>query len=138
MSGQRVMRSSRGLTGAVALGGLLLGVPAHGHHSFAAYYHEDQEVVVDGVITEVQFRAPHAWVHVATIDASGRAIQVAAEWSNPSRLERDGISRDTLQVDDRVRIWGSPSRNPDNRMHLKRIARSRDGFQWTGGRRRTR
>jgi hypothetical protein len=49
----------------------------------------------------------------------------------PSQLERDGITRQTLRVGDSVRIWGSPSRNPnENRSRLKPIERRADGWEW--------
>jgi hypothetical protein len=75
------------------------------------------------------------WVHVRAQDA-GRERAYAAEWANPSRLERDGMTRETLRVADVVRIWGSPSRNAtDGRIHLKRILRPADGWEWKSGRR---
>ena len=50
-----------------------------------------------------------------------------------SRLERDGITARTLKAGDIVRIWASPSRNPnDNRIHLKRIERRSDRWKWGG------
>jgi hypothetical protein len=101
------------------------------HHSFAAYYFEDQLVEIEGPISSVEFKAPHVWVHVAARDAAGKERTYSAEWANPSRLERDGITRETLKVDDMVHVWGAPSRNAsDNRMHLKRIHRASDGWQW--------
>jgi hypothetical protein len=112
-------------------------VAASGHHSFAAYYFEDQSIEIEGDIVEVQFKAPHTWVHLNTRDASGAVKRYAAEWANPSRLERDGMTRDTLKVSDVVRIWGSPSRDPnDGRIHLKRILRPSDGWEWRPARRR--
>ena len=112
-------------------------VAASGHHSFAAYYFEDQSIEIEGDIAEVQFKAPHTWVHVNTRDASGTVKRYAAEWANPSRLEREGMTKDTLKVADVVRIWGSPSRDPnDGRIHLKRIMRPSDGWEWRPARRR--
>jgi hypothetical protein len=61
----------------------------------------------------------------------------SADWSNPNRLSRDGISHDTLKVGDRVVITGSPGRTPgENRIHLKQIERPADGWRWSRGRRR--
>ena len=114
-----------------------LSVAASGHHSFAAYYFEDQSIQIQGDIVEVQFKAPHTWVHVNTRDESGKEKRYAAEWANPSRLEREGMTKDTLKVADVVRIWGSPSRDPnDGRIHLKRILRPSDGWEWSPARRR--
>jgi uncharacterized protein DUF6152 len=53
-----------------------------------------------GRISGVEFKAPHVWVHVAARDAAGKESNDSAEWANPSRLERDGITRETLKVDD--------------------------------------
>ena len=111
-------------------------VAASGHHSFAAYYFEDQSIQIEGEIVEVQFKAPHTWVHVTAREPSGSEKRYAAEWANPSRLERDGMTKDTLKVSDVVRIWGSPSRDPsDGRIHLKRIMRPSDGWEWKPRRR---
>jgi hypothetical protein len=109
------------------------------HHSFAAYYFEDDMIEIEGPIVEVQFRAPHIWVHLQAADTFGKQHTYAAEWANPSRLEREGITKDTLKPYDVVRIWGSPSRNPtDYKVHLKRIQRPRDGWEWKPQRRDTR
>ena len=115
-----------------------LSVPVSGHHSFAAYYFEDQSIEIQGEIVELQFKAPHTWVHVRAQDTGGGKERIYAdEWANPSRLEREGMTKDTLRVADVVRIWGSPSRDPnDGRIHLKRILRPSDGWEWKQARRR--
>ena len=127
-------------TRALSIAALLtlgLTVSANGHHSFAAYYFEDQSIEIEGNIADVQFKSPHTWVHVVSRDDSGKEKRYAAEWANPRRLERDGMTKDTLKVADVVRIWGSPSRDPnDGRIHLKRILRPSDGWEWKQARRR--
>jgi hypothetical protein len=116
---------------------LLVGVPAAGHHSFAAYYFEDQSVTIEGVVVGFDYAAPHAWVHLMAPDASGTVRRYSAEWSNPRRLARDGVERDTLRAGDRVRITGSPGRiATEYKIHLKGIERPADGWQWGGSRRR--
>ena len=126
-------------TRTLAIGAFIaLGLTAavSGHHSFATFYFEDQSIQIEGAIVEVQFKSPHVWLHVRAQDTAGNARTYAAEWANPRRLERDGMTRDTLRVADVVRVWGSPSRDPnDGRMHLKRILRPSDGWEWKSGRR---
>jgi hypothetical protein len=49
------------------------------------------------------------------------------------------MTKETLRVADFVQIWGSPSRDPnDNRIHLKRILRPSDGWEWRPQRRGSR
>jgi hypothetical protein len=110
---------------------LLAGAPLLAHHSFSEYYLEQDTIEVEGRVVEFQLQNPHAWVHIVTDEAFGPQRRYAAEWASRSRLQDDGIKRDSLQQGDQVRIWASPNRNPnDNRIRLKRIERRRDGWQW--------
>jgi hypothetical protein len=122
-----------------AVAAVILGAPgaAGAHHSFSAYYFEDQSTTVEGDVVEFEYKAPHAWVRLAVVDATGRSQIYAAEWSNPNRLARDSVQRDTLRPGDRVRITGSPGRDErERRLHLKRIERPADGWHWANQRRR--
>ena len=115
----------------LALAVVLGGVPLLAHHSFATLYLEQDTIEVEGDVIEFQYQNPHAWVHILGRDPFGRERHYAAEWASRSRLERDGIKKDTLRAGDTVRIWASPNRNPtDDRIRLKRIERRRDRWQW--------
>jgi hypothetical protein len=125
------MANARLLTFVLVFVAAGLSVTISGHHSFAAYYFEDQMIDIEGAVSEFELKSPHAWLHVATRDTAGKERIYSAEWANPTRLERDGITKDTLKVDDVVKVWGSPSRTPtDNKLHLKRIQRASDGWEW--------
>ena len=107
-----------------------------GHHSFAAHYFEEQSVTVQGTLLEFEYRAPHAWVHLSVTDDGGAVRRYSAEWSNPNRLSREGITKETLKAGDQLIVTGSPGRNAnENRIHLKRIERPTDGWNWRGRRR---
>lgn len=113
------------------------GTAVSAHHSFSAYYFEDQSVTLQGDVVEFEFRAPHAWVRFNVLDGEGRASVYGAEWANPSRLSRDGVTKDSLKPGDVVKITGSPGRKDADRvMHLKRIERPSDGWSWLGRQRR--
>lgn len=115
---------------------LAFGPLASAHHSFPAFYFEDQSVTLEGTLVEFDYAAPHAWVHFSVTDEGGLVRKYSAEWSNPNRLSRDGIKKDTFKAGDHIIVSGSPGRNPDeNRIHLKRIERPADGFKWVGARR---
>ena len=63
------------------------------HHSFSAYYFEEQSVTLEGVVQEFQYRSPHAMLMFTGSDAQGQTRTYAAEWGNPNRLSRQGIRR---------------------------------------------
>ena len=113
------------------------GIPLFAHHAFAAHYLEGQTMSVEGELVEWEYRNPHAWVHVTAPDSIGTLQRYSAEWASPSRLNRQGITKDTLKPGDHVIVTGSPGRNAaDRTLHLKRIERPADGWKWTGGRER--
>jgi hypothetical protein len=112
------------------------GSAALGHHSFAAHYFEEQSVTIEGTLAEFEYQAPHAWVHLDVTSRGSDVQRYSAEWANPNRLSRDGITKETLRPGDRVVITGSPGRiASENRIHLKRIERPADGWRWAPARR---
>jgi hypothetical protein len=118
----------RGLGMAVLM---IVGVDAH--HSFPAFYFEDQTITIEGEVVEFDYRAPHAWLHIKVTGPQGASQTYGAEWSNPSRLTRDNIAADTLRPGDYVRVSGSPGRKREEyRLHLKAIERPSDGWRWGG------
>jgi hypothetical protein len=124
------MRTRLVLIGALVVAG---GIPLAGHHAFAAYYFEDQSVSIEGDVVELDYRNPHAWVHIHAVDVGGRVQRVSAEWASPGRLSQQGVHKETLKPGDRVIITGSPSRNESEyKMHLKAIERRGDGWKWAG------
>jgi hypothetical protein len=113
---------------------LFVTTVASAHHSFPAYYFEDQSVTIEGTVVEFDFRAPHTWLHVQARDTEGQLQRFSAEWANPQRLGRDGITAQHFKAGDVVRVTGSPGRTASERkIHLKRIERPADGWVWGGG-----
>lgn len=113
------------------------GAALSAHHSFASYYFEDQSVTLEGDVVEFEYRAPHAWVRFHATDSQGKTHVYGAEWANPARLSRDGVTKDTIKPGDVVKITGSPGRQDDDHvLHLKRIERRSDGWIWRGRQRR--
>ena len=115
----------------VAVGFALLCAPAVAHHSYTDLYLESDSIEIEGTVVEFQYRNPHSWIHVAGQEGASAVEKIyAAEWVSTSQLEREGIGRNFFRPGDRVRLWGSPARNPnDNRVHMKRLRRP-DGWEW--------
>jgi hypothetical protein len=116
---------------------LIAGTPLLAHHSFSAYYFEEQSVTITGQVTEVVYRSPHTIVMIAAKDPEGRLRTYAAEFASPTRLARQGFTKDTLKPGDVIVITGSPGRKASEfKIHLKQLQRPSDGFSWGGGQRR--
>ena len=121
----------------MVVGTVMAAIPVYTHHSFAAFYNESQSISLQGTIHEFQYKAPHAIVVFHVSDSLGRQQKYEAEWGNPSRLKRQGITTSTLRPGDMVVVTGSPGRNAsENKVHLKGIRRMSDGWTWGGGGRR--
>ncbi len=107
------------------------GMTARAHHSFAATYHEDRTVKIEGKLVQFLFRNPHSFVHVEAPDDSGEMQRWAVEWGGVGQLAGQGITRETLKAGDVVVITGNPGRNPaDHRMRMVTLRRPSDGFTW--------
>jgi hypothetical protein len=118
---------------ALAVGIAIVGARADAHHSFNAHYYEDQIVSIEGEVAEFRYVSPHAWLYVSGRGAVGTQRLYAAEWASPTRLARQGISRNALKPGDRVIVTGSPTREPStDKLHLKTVERPADGWRWTG------
>ena len=87
-------------------------MPLLAHHSFATLYLEEDTIEVEGEVIEFQYQNPHAWVHIHGRDPFGRERHYAAEWASRSRLERDGIKKDTLREGDRCASGHRPTGTP--------------------------
>ena len=116
-------------------GALVVSARLLAHHSYAEYYIEADTIEIEGEVVEFQYKNPHSWIHVQGRDNFGKSGIYSGEWASVSRLDREGITKDFFKIGDRLRIWGSPSRNPsDNRFRIKRIERRSDKWKWGAGR----
>ena len=107
------------------------GMTARAHHSFAATYHEDKTVKIEGKLVQFMFRNPHSFVHVMAPDDNGQELRWAVEWGGAGQLGGQGVSRETLKPGDIVVITGNPGRNPaDHRIRMVTLRRPSDGFGW--------
>ena len=97
-----------------------IGVVA-AHHSFAALFDPSARVSVEGVVTEFQFIAPHAYIRIDVADASGLAVKWELETTSPGQLIRRGLTPETLKLGDRVSAVGNPTRDGRPLMRLLTI-----------------
>jgi hypothetical protein len=106
-------------------------IALYAHHSFAATYHEDKTVKIEGKLVQFLFRNPHALVQVEAPDEQGVVQRWAIEWGGAGQLAGQGVTRETLRAGDMVVIIGNPGRNADDhRLRMVSLRRPTDGFEW--------
>jgi hypothetical protein len=126
----------------IAVGvGLLAGIPASAHHSFAGTYLEDAPPVkAEGILREFLLRNPHSFIMVedaALKDDKGQPVRWSIEWGAAGQLSGQGVSQNSLKAGDHVIVMGSPGRNAaEHRLRLKSVERpasaagATDGFKY--------
>lgn len=102
--------------------GLVSGTPpAQAHHSFAALFDPSRTVAIEGVVTEFQFIAPHAYIRVDVAAGDGSVAQWELETTSPGQLIRAGLTPQTLVSGDRIAAVGNPTRDGRPLMRLLTI-----------------
>lgn len=97
----------------VAVFCLVLAPAAWAHHS-QSEYDSRKKVEVEGTISMVEWKSPHAWIYVDVVNAKGEKVNWHFELPSPNTLMRRGWTRDSLKPGDHVKVTGSPARNyPD-------------------------
>ncbi|HEY5623165.1 MAG TPA: DUF6152 family protein [Gammaproteobacteria bacterium] len=84
-----------------AMAVLLPAAPAVAHHSHAQY-DVTAYTQVEGIVAEVHWFNPHAWVYLSVTDDDGEPEIWALEATGPAGLQRNGITRDMIRVGDQV------------------------------------
>ena len=99
------------------------------HHAFAADYTPDLTGTIEGEVVEVFYQNPHAryYVEVTTEDGSTEIWDV--QTMNLMALGRLGWLRDTVQVGDRVEVYGNLGRNNTKRLNILTLEEE-DGTVW--------
>ena len=95
-----------------ALVGLCLAlVPdAWAHHS-QSEFDLRAKIEVEGTVTKLDWRSPHAWIYVDVTNDKGEKVNWSFELPSPTTLMRRGWTRDSLKPGDRVKVAGAPARN---------------------------
>ena len=98
---------------AIAL--ILAGTPVMAHHSFDAEYDATKIADFKGVVTQVDWQNPHAFIYANVKDESGATKNLRFELGPPYALLRGGWKRDTVKIGDTITITGGAlAKDPRN------------------------
>ena len=81
--------------------------PATAHHSFDAEYDSTKLVTVSGFVTKLDWRNPHAFVFLDSKAENGAVRGFRFEMGPPYSLVRNGWTRETVKVGDKVTVEGA-------------------------------
>ena len=111
----------------------VIGGRAYAHHSFAATYFVDQNIKIEGSLTQFMYRNPHSFLKVDAPDDNGQVQTWSIEWGGGAQLSQAHVTRDTLKPGDHVVITGNPGRDSaEHRIRMHSILRPSDGLKWEG------
>jgi len=95
---------------AVAVGGMVLASVAMAHHSQSEFDFK-LKVQIEGKVTKVDWRSPHARLYVDAVGEDGKTVNWDFELPSPTTMMRRGWKRDSLKPGDHVTVTGSRARN---------------------------
>lgn len=95
----------------LSAGILLTALPAAAHHSKALQFDMYSEVSVEGVIVELEWRNPHAWLNIEAVNEDGETELWRIEFSSANSLIRRGWRPADLPIGTKVAVVGLPARD---------------------------
>jgi len=99
----------------LAIGVILTGMPATAHHSFDAEYDSTKIANFTGVVTQVDWQNPHAFVYANVKDENGVTKNMRFELGPPYALLRGGWKKDTVKIGDTITVTGGAlAKDPRN------------------------
>lgn len=116
----------RTILAAIAL--FAVAISASAHHSISRHYHRNQEVTIEGMLTNVTLRNPHSMLRMSVTNEAGDSEEWALELDDAGELSELGITSETLLVGDELVVFGYLARDGSNSMFIERFERPADGL----------
>ena len=85
---------------------LALAPAALAHHS-QSEYDSRKKVEVEGTVSKVEWKSPHAWIHIDVTNEKGEKVNWHFELPSPNTLMRRGWTRDSLKIGDKINLLGT-------------------------------
>lgn len=85
---------------------LALPVAALSHHSYVAEFDSRNSRTIEGVVKEVWFKNPHIRYYITVVGDDGEEVLWDARGLSPVKLVRQGWTKKTIKVGDRIKLHG--------------------------------
>lgn len=100
---------------AIGLGLLAAVSPVRAHHAFAAEYDAKKQVRLEGVVTEMEWINPHAWIHIDVTGPDGKVTSWMVECGSPNIMLRRGFTKRSLETGTELAVEGYQAKNGELR-----------------------
>lgn len=103
---------------------LLLGVPVSSlaHHGTTGQFDRDTFIQVSGVVTDLAFVNPHAYVYLDVIGSDGQVENWHCEMRAATVLRRSGWTREMFSNGTRLDILGNPSHREPTGCYIETVS----------------
>jgi len=105
-----------------ALGAFLLtGAESPAHHAVASVYDLNTEIVLEGLLTKLNFRNPHSNLLLEVPNSDGTTTEWVLTTASTQVLTRAGVDRNTIKPGETLRITVLPARNGNPAGFIRRL-----------------
>ena len=78
------------------------------HHSFSAEFDANKPFKMSGSVTKVEWMNPHTFFYIDVVDEKTKKVtNWAMEMGSPNGLMRQGWTRNSMKIGDKVTVEGS-------------------------------
>ena len=98
----------------------LIATIGSAHHAPSSVYILNQEIEIEGTVTDFRYNNPHVRIFIDVENESGETVNWIAEGGTPNILLRSGWGPDTFSVGDPIHVRGHPPRaEGSNFIHME-------------------
>lgn len=107
-----------------AFAAITLALPSgvFAHHGSNAQFDRSRPVEVSGVVTDIGFVNPHAYVYFDVTDENGNVVNWHCELRGANVLRRSGWTKEMFEAGTAIVVTGNMSRKEDNGCYVETIA----------------
>ena len=89
----------------------VVSVPAYGHHGTGIAYDNTKPTVINGTVTDFEWKNPHAQLFLDVKDTGGNTLKWAVEMNSPGVMTRQGWTKREFHAGDMISITVYPAKS---------------------------